>query len=306
MIHRTRKIETRRHGKLFNLVSTSLMAWQEARNKSFAWKVRRRMKLDRNPLFVTLQDKVRARQYALDRGVESAKVYHVTNSPETIPFNQLPENYFIKANHGCTWNIACFNSKLYYFGNGDAFIRPDGSPAAADDIEKFRLTREQSIALCSTWLRSRYRADEWAYQKIEPKILVEEAFYQAGGGPLRDYKLHVMNGSVRAICVVGAVFRINRADRLFFNDDWKLFASTQTKPLLDENLYRRPAALDEMIAAAQRLGQGLDFIRADMYNTTCGVRLGEITLYPFAGMPGSPSACAQFNKWLGHQWQLPV
>lgn len=306
MIHRKRKIGTHQHGKLFNLVSMNLMAWREARNKSFAWKVRRRMKLDRNPLFVTLQDKLRVRPYALDRGVQSAQLYHVTNKPETLPFDQLPENYFIKANHGCTWNIACLDSKLYYFGNGDAFVRPDGRPAASDVIEKFRLTREQCVAKCNQWLQSRYRPGEWAYQNIEPEILVEESLSQAGGGALMDYKLHVMDGVVRAICVAGPVFRINRANRLFFDRNWKIFTSTQIKPMLDKHFYRRPDTLEEMVAAAERLGQGLDFIRVDMYNTTGGVRLGEITLYPFAGLPGTPSACPRFNRWLGDQWAMPV
>lgn len=306
MIQHTREMPTHKYDKLLNHVAMRLKAWREARSKSFAWKVRRRMKLDRNPLFVKLQDKLSVRPYALDRGVQSAQLYHVTDRPETLPFDRLPDNYFIKANHGCTWNIACLDSQLYYFGNGDAFVRPDGRPAASDVIEKFRLTREQCVALCNQWLQSRYRPDEWAYQHIEPKILVEETLCQADGGALRDYKLHVMDGVVRAICVVGPVSRLNQVDRVFFDRNWNPFASTQTKPLPDEHFYRRPDTLEEMIAAAERLGQGLDFIRVDMYNTTGGVRLGEITLYPFAGLPGTPSACPRFNQWLGDQWVLPV
>ncbi|HQL00300.1 MAG TPA: ATP-grasp fold amidoligase family protein [Smithellaceae bacterium] len=291
--------------KAINRPSRYRVAWQEYRHRSFAWKVRRRKRLDRNPLLVTIQDKLKVKQYARERGVESAEVYFVTDQPQTLPFDRLPENCFIKANHGCGWNIACIDSRLYRFANGNAFIRTDGTSAARKDIEKYSLTRAQCVDLCKKWLSLRYLANEWAYQDIEPKILVEEAFRQAGGGALRDYKIYVMDGIVKAICISGALFRINHVDRLFFDRNWNLFRETQTKPLLDEALYRRPDKLDEMIDAAERLGRGIDFIRADLYNTTRGVRLGEITLYPFAGSPGSPSSSASFNKWLGDQWNQP-
>jgi hypothetical protein len=291
--------------KLINRPSRYLTAWREARDKSFAWKVRWRKKHDRNPLFVAVQDKLAVKQYALDRGVLSAEVYHVTNQPETLPFDRLPENYFIKANHGCGWNIACIDSKLYRFANGNAFIQPDGSPMEPRDLEKFRLSREQCVALCHQWLHTKYLADEWAYQPIEPKLIVEEPLRQADGGALRDYKIYVMGGSVKAISITGAIFRINHVDRLFFDCDWNLFPETKTKPVLGDQLYQRPDSLEEMVAAAGRLGRELDFVRVDMYNTTRGLRLGEITLYPFAGSPGSPSSSAAFNKWLGDQWTLP-
>ena len=67
---------------------------------NFSAKVRWRMKFDRNPLLVTLQDKYRVREYARLKGVKIAKLLYVTDRPKTIPFGELPKNYLIKANHG--------------------------------------------------------------------------------------------------------------------------------------------------------------------------------------------------------------
>jgi len=59
-----------------------------------------------------------------------------------------------------------------------------------------------------------------------------------------------------------------------------------------------------MIDAAQKLGQDIDFARIDLYNTTKGIILGEMTIYPERGIIATPTACPAFNKWLGDQWKL--
>src|SRR5512134_3795106 len=82
--------------------------------RDFSWKTRWRMKNDRNPLFVVVQDKYGVKEYAQQKGVRIAETYYVTDKPQTIPFDSLPANYFIKANHGSKWNIYC-NDKVFYY-----------------------------------------------------------------------------------------------------------------------------------------------------------------------------------------------
>jgi hypothetical protein len=59
-----------------------------------------------------------------------------------------------------------------------------------------------------------------------------------------------------------------------------------------------------MVAAARRLGRGVDFVRIDMYDTAAGCVLGEMTVYPQSGSRATPTSCVHFNRWLGSQWQL--
>ena len=57
-----------------------------------------------------------------------------------------------------------------------------------------------------------------------------------------------------------------------------------------------------MIGAAEALGAGLDFIRADFYDTAGGLYFGELTATPESGfLQFYPEA---FDRWLGDCWTL--
>jgi hypothetical protein len=76
---------------------------------------------------------------------------YVTDKPETIPFDDLPEEYIIKSNHASGWNM----------------IVEKTSPP---------VNRKQIIAQCRKWLSKPYglKRHEWAYQKIKRKIVIEK------------------------------------------------------------------------------------------------------------------------------------
>jgi hypothetical protein len=67
----------------------------------------------------------------------------------------------------------------------------------------------------------------------------------------------------------------------------------------------KPETFAEMLDTVGKLAHGLDFVRVDLYDTTRGVVLGEMTIYPLAGRFNSPTPDPKFNKWLGDQWELP-
>ena len=110
-------------------------------------------------------------------------------------------------------------------------------------------------------------------------------------------------GAVKAIAVRSAAYRRN-GENILFDPGWREIPLTIYRRKRPQTLPARPARLEEMIEMAQRLGEGIDFARIDLYDTTQGVVLGEITMYPYGGMPDSPTACPVFNKWLGDQWKL--
>jgi len=261
--------------------------------KDLSWKIRWRMKNDRNPLFVEIQDKYKVKAYAQNKGVGVAETYYVTDIPESIPFDSLPDNYVIKANHGCGWNVFCKDGELYRFEHDD----PNSST-------KTRLTRDDCIELCHTWLKSTYSRKEWAYQQITPKLVVEEQLCQLGDGALIDYRFYTFHGKVKAIQYDSAKYRIN--DSFFFDTNWQEYKLSNYRDRIPGPSPERPENLQEMIGAAEKLGEGIDFIRIDLYNTKRGVVLGEMTVYPESGMLNRPTADEGFNMYLGNQWVLPV
>ncbi len=269
----------------------------------FAAKVRYRMRYDRNPLYITLTDKYKVREYAGSKAVKTANLLFETDHTEAIPFADLPSNYFIKMNHGSGWNILGYNSGLYLFRDGSELVNPDGSYLNMKSANKYKLTKDQAKKLCYRWLDRRYSKKEWAYQHIRPRIIVEELLSSNHPKDLKDYRLYTFNGEVKAILVDSPLYRRNR-ENVFFDPDWNEFKLTKYDEKPPHPLPEKPGSFDEMIEVAQRLGKDIDFARIDLYDTTQGVVLGEMTVYPDGGFANTPTSCPVFNRWLGDQWKL--
>lgn len=265
--------------------------------KDFSWKMRWRMRRDRNPLFVTVQDKYKVKEYAQKRGVRTAELLYVTDKPETIPFDSLPENYFVKANHGCDWNILCKAGKLYLYKDGSVFI-------GHDTLTPHTITRQECINKCRSWLRSIYSRNEWAYKRIPPRIIVEEVLIQHDGGELMDYRFYVFRGIVKAISVGSPSYRLHH-ETVFFSPDWQEFKMKVYGEGIPDQLPQKPPNLAEMLSIAEKLGAELDFARIDLFYTTRGVTLGEMSIYPLGGRLNTPAGDPEFDQWLGDQWMLP-
>lgn len=267
----------------------------------FSVKVKWRMIFDRNPLFITLQDKYLVREYASSKGIKTPDLYFVTDRPETIPFGELPSRYLIKANHGCKWNILCFDSKFYRFKDGKDLVNQDGSFLNKHSASKCEIDKAEVILMCKKWLSRKYSRNEWAYKHITPKIVIEEFLRPHEGNDLCDYRMYTFQGEVKAINIGSAVLRRHN-ENVFFDKNWKEIKLTHYQEALPDPLPEKPACFAEMIVAARTLGEGIDFLRMDFYDTTKGVILGEITVYPGGGR--LLTSCPVFNKWLGDQWKI--
>ena len=261
------------------------------------------MEHDRNPLFITIQDKYKIKEYAKSKGVKTPNLFMVTENPETIAFDQLPPNYFIKTNNGWNMNIRCIDSELYLFGGGQCFADFEVSTRDTVPPPDLRLSRAQCVSLCKKWLVQKHHQKEWAYHFISPKIIVEEALIPKEGGELKDFRFYTFNGVVKAINVGSASYRRNK-ENVFFKPNWQRFKLTRYKEKLPNPIPKKPYNLQEMIQVAQNLAKELDFMRVDLYNTSRGIVLGEMTVYPDGGRLGSPAGCPFFNWWLGAQWKI--
>ncbi len=256
--------------------------------------MRRRMKHDRNPLFVELQDKYKVKAYARERGVRTAETFHVTDKPETIPFDSLPDHYFIKANHGCGWNILCKDREFYFY-------TPEINSAESDGMVKHKLTRQEVLRLCDSWLGTTYSKNQYAYKYIPPMIMVEEILVPKENQELQEYKFYAFNGVVKALNVRCLAYRLNH-ENIFLDTDWHEFKLKIYKENPPGLFPEKPANFQEMMGIVEKLGKGLDFVRVDLYDAAGGVTLGEMTFYPYGGAPKTPTADPEFNQWLGNQW----
>ena len=198
------------------------------------------IRYDHNPVFIELADKYLVKAFAKERGVRTAQLFYTTDQPETIPFDSLPETYFIKANHGCGWNMLCKERHFYsYHTNVD--FRGD------NNIKQYVLSREEVIQLCKARLKQRYSCHEWAYQHIVPKIIVEKRLFPRKGTELIDYKFYTFDGKAILVDVLSSTSRQNHED-FFLNMNWQavdpayIYAHN-----LSERIPEKPETLQEMI-----------------------------------------------------------
>ncbi|HYM70218.1 MAG TPA: ATP-grasp fold amidoligase family protein [bacterium] len=244
--------------------------------KTFNERVLHRMLFDRRPILTQLQDKYAVRDYVRERLGEGVlpKLYWVTKHPSDIPFDDLPRAFVVKPTHASAW------------------YRLVSDKAALD--------RQALIERCEFWLTQNYYLveREWVYKHIEPRILVEEYVNDGTGPDPVRYKIFVFHGNARIIEV--GVGTPGQARCGFYGRSWdKLPAFFPGWREIDGEL-ARPKHLADMLAYAETLAGGLDFIRVDLYDTDAKVYFGELTTCPGGGTTlYSPPA---FDRDLGEMW----
>ncbi len=228
--------------------------------RSFSEKtILRKLATENTSLFSKLSDKYAVREYVEQKmGSEIlTDLYFVGDDPDEIPFPDLPNQFVIKATHGSAMTIVVNN--------------------------KNRIDIDSIVSQCKSWLETPYgkKSREYWYEQISPRIIVEEYIDDPDHNVPPDFKFYVFNGRVEYVHVDFNRYSDNRARR-FFDREWNpcpFQLDFPLGPIIDE-----PTRIDEMINIAEKLGDGLDFARVDLYHTSDNnLYFGEITLAPGAG-----------------------
>ncbi|MBZ9676714.1 ATP-grasp fold amidoligase family protein [Mesorhizobium sp. ES1-1] len=235
--------------------------------------------VDRNPLFVTLTDKLAAKAYmrGADPGLKLPATLWSGSDPAAIPQALLDGDLVVKVNHGCDMNI---------------FVS-DGLPNRAAIIHR-----------TNRWLKRRFgvRDGEWSYWPIVPAVFVEERLVLCGGTVATDIKVHVCGGIICHVWVEDT-----QADRslLFDRNAVPMPGRDPDYPREDQALpvnERLLAHVREAISLAPRIAGDLDYIRVDFLVAEDGLYGGEIAVYTAAGYATwtNPAITAEIERC----WQL--
>ena len=240
--------------------------WPHIANpRSFNEKIVHRQLFAPHPLASILADKWRVRQYVAERVSEDIlnEVCFVTDDPERIPFDDLPDRFVIKANHGSGWIV---------------FVK-----------DKQALDRQKVVRLCRKWLSLKYskvaHGYETHYDSIPPLIIVERYIQEGGLDVPVDYKFFCFHRTVHLIQVNSG--RFTRHYENYMDREWKDTGAMQPEwiELPRREVIPRPPRLAGMIQIAERLSGDLDFCRVDLYAPDPGrILFGEITLSPVGGL----------------------
>ena len=136
-----------------------------------------------DPVVRRCADKYRVRDYVAGCGCGGTlnRLLAVYDRPEDIDWDALPEQFAVKWNFGCGYNLIC--------------------------TEKSALDTAAAVKQLRAWGREPFWAyySELQYRHVEKKLLVEEYIGSADGTLPEDYKFYCFHG--RADCVMLCVGR---------------------------------------------------------------------------------------------------
>jgi hypothetical protein len=243
---------------------------------TFSEKVLCRVLFDRRPLLTQITDKASVRFYVESRLGRQIlpQLYHLTDNPDTIPFDELPDKFVVKPTHASGWV---------------RFV-----------TDKSTLDRTSLLKTCHDWLKRSYykESHERIYKLIKPRIIVEEFIDDHGAEAPTDYKMFVFGGTVELIQIDVGRFSHHR-ERLYTPAWEKIDAHFDLEDIAGD--MPPPVHLQGMIAAAETLGKDWDFIRVDFYDTGERIYFGELTVAPGRGCVRIHPK--EFNRYLGSLWK---
>lgn len=180
---------------------------------------------------------------------------NVYDSADEINFDNLPDQFVLKPNHGSGWVIICEDKE-------------------SADIEAYRKKLNYWMSLDFEIL-----SGEWQYSGIKKRILCEELIQELKN--VVDYKFYCFNGRPR--CVQVDFDRHTKHTRSFYDIGWNKMDLSLLYPPGEKEM-QKPTGLDEMVEVAITLSKGFPFCRVDLYDVNGKIYFGEITLHPEAGV----------------------
>ena len=236
---------------------------------------------DSTPIKTRLTDKYLVRDWVKEKIGEKylISLLGVYDSFEEIDFNNLPNKFVIKCNHGSGWDII------------------------VKDKSKLDLTEVK--ARLDKWMNENFAlngASELHYRDIKPKIIIEKFIQDKATDDLYDYKFWCFNGKVKYIQLLSKQ-NLSEIQMAFYDKNWLKQDFAYSYPLSTKKV-EKPRCLDKMIQLAEILSKGFPYVRVDFY------LLNDDSIY-FEKMNFTPDlgVCKwneeQINIELGNMIRLP-
>jgi hypothetical protein len=245
---------------------------------TFSEKIAYKELYDRRPVLTQIADKIGVRDIVESRISSKylTEIYQIAKTPQDIDWERLPSKFVIKTNHGSGWN---------------RIVHDKG----ALDLEKTTSELQQ-------WLSMNYydQHREWCYKHIPRRVFVEKMLTDDQGKIPTDWKFFVFSSQAKYLQVNINRFQNNQCniyDRNLQKMDVRYHCDNFSSSIVF------PPNIEEMFILAEQLGEGLDFVRVDLYNVDGRIFFGELTNFPNVGLARfTPDP---FDKHLGDCWTLP-
>lgn len=232
---------------------------------------------ERKTIFKTMADKIAVRALISKEVGEEYLVplLGVWNQVSEIQKEHLPSQFVLKTNHDSGGVVLCRDKASFDWLSAERKL----NESLSRDYYKF------------------FR--EWAYKGMPRKILAEQLLVHPQGGDLPDFKIFTFNGHARLSFVATNRHGPGGVRMNFYDRDWNPLPVTRVHPRSETEM-PCPAGYNTMIRLAEHFGQFASLLRTDFYQVENRVYIGELTLYPGAGIErfDPPEYDMMFGSWL--------
>jgi len=230
--------------------------------KTFTEKIQWLKLYDSNELKTLCADKFLVRKWVEKRLGESVLIplLGVWDNADDIDFDDLPNRFVLKCNHGCAMNIIV-------------------SDKNSCNIKKITKKLNEWLEINYAFVTGDFQLH---YGNIKPKIIAEEYLQENGLNDLKDYKFFCFDGIPRYCQVITERSSVETID--FFDMNWVHMPFVGlAKCANSDKCIKKPITFSEMIIAAEKLANGFKFVRVDFYEVNNKLYFGEMTFTPGGG-----------------------
>lgn len=223
------------------------------------------MKLhDRHPEYSKFADKLAAREYIKENlGEEYVfPIYGYWKSFDEIDFSQLPDSFVLKCNHD----------------SGSVKVIKDKNKLSERDYKELKNFFNHRLKHDAF-----YSGREYPYKGIE-RFIFAEKFMQSRKSNLEsfeDYKFMCFNGKPKLLYI--ETERSVSVKMNFFDMDFNPIDDIIGDKPKAKHQFEKPPCFEEMKAIAERLSQGITFVRIDFRVVDDQIYFGEYTFYDNGG-----------------------
>lgn len=209
-------------------------------------------------------DKYRVREWVAQKGYPDIllQLLGVYDKAEDIVFEDLPNRFVLKCNHGCACNVIVEDKSL--------------------------LNIPEACRKLNGWLKRDYSLsyNEAHYHSIPPKIICEQFLPVNTYADVVDFKIHCFNGIPRwiGICYDRAKDATNQKE-MIYSPEWKRLMYLKSDRSDDGKWLDKPKNLDRMLEIARAFSKEFPYVRVDLYSVGEKIFFGELTFTPSGNMP---------------------
>jgi hypothetical protein len=234
---------------------------------------------DRQREYIKMVDKYEVREYIKDTIGEEYLIplIGVYSNFDEINFDELPNEFVLKCTHDSGGVVLCQDKMKI-------------------DLNLAKRKIEKSFKCNYYW-----KAREWPYKNVKPRIVCEKFMVDESGTELKDYKIFCFNGEPKLVQV--DFDRFNGHKRNIYDTNWNYISLEYNHSTHPEKEFKKPEKLEVMLKFAKILSTGIPFVRIDFYSINSKIYFGEITFYPESGF--GKFTPESYDELLGSWLQLP-